>query len=113
MRPLVIHGGTGLSDEQFRLLIAGGVSKINDYTTLSDVAGRRIRGNIEQQGGYTGLLEGAHKAISEEVERCMRLWGIAGKAADVLAAIPAVRAVITGEAVKAGSAYPYTWLVNA
>ena len=31
----------------------------------------------------------------------------------MLAAIPGVRAVITGEAVKAGSAYPYTWLVNA
>jgi len=63
--PLVIHGGTGLSDEQFRLLIAGGVSKINYYTALSDAAERRIRGNIEQQGGYTGLLEGTHKAISE------------------------------------------------
>jgi fructose-bisphosphate aldolase class II len=30
----------------------------------------------------------------------------------MLAAIPGVRAVITGEAVKAGSAYPYTSLVR-
>jgi fructose-bisphosphate aldolase (EC 4.1.2.13) len=33
--PLVIHGGTGLSDAQFRALIERGVSKINYYTALS------------------------------------------------------------------------------
>jgi fructose-bisphosphate aldolase class II len=84
--PLVIHGGTGLSDEQFRRLINGGVAKINYYTALADAAGARIRDNVEadRQGGYTALVRGVTEAIGAEVERCMRLWGSAGRAAEVL-----------------------------
>jgi len=33
--PLVMHGGSGLSDEQFRSAIAGGISKINVFTDLA------------------------------------------------------------------------------
>ena len=33
--PLVLHGGSGLSDDQFRRLIVNGVAKINYYTTLT------------------------------------------------------------------------------
>jgi fructose-bisphosphate aldolase class II len=33
--PLVIHGASGLSDEQIRRLVAYGVAKINHYTALS------------------------------------------------------------------------------
>lgn len=84
--PLVIHGGTGLADEQFRRLIANGVAKINYYTALADAAGSRIRANAKADGGagYTGLVKGVRAAIAEEVERCMRLWGSAGRAAEVL-----------------------------
>lgn len=85
--PLVIHGGTGLSDEQFGKLIAHGVAKINYYTALADAAGERIRANVGADGhcGYTGLVKGVQQAIGEEVERCMRIWGSAGRAAEVLA----------------------------
>jgi fructose-bisphosphate aldolase, class II len=85
--PLVIHGGTGLGDEQFRRLIANGVAKINYYTALADAAGARIRANVQGDAGsgYTGLLKGVRSAIAEEVERCMRLWGSAGQADAVLA----------------------------
>lgn len=85
--PLVIHGGTGLSDDQFRQLIESGVSKINYYTALSDAAGIQIGKNAGEQHnrGYTALLAGAKDAISQETERCMRLWGCAERAAEVLA----------------------------
>ena len=55
--PLVIHGGTGLNDEQFQQLIGCGVSKINYYTSLADKAGLRIRENAHNNpsNGYTGL----------------------------------------------------------
>ena len=48
--PLVIHGGTGLNDEQFKQLIDCGVAKINYYTALADAAGSRMRenANIDQ-----------------------------------------------------------------
>jgi fructose-bisphosphate aldolase, class II len=88
--PLVIHGGTGLSDTQFRQLIENGVAKINYYTALADAAGGRIRANANANAdggaGYTGLLKGVQAAIGEEVERCMRLWGSAGQADAVLEA---------------------------
>ncbi|MCG6861520.1 MAG: ketose-bisphosphate aldolase [Chromatiaceae bacterium] len=148
--PLVIHGGTGLSDDQFRHLIANGVAKINYYTALADAAGSSIRENVGENpnGGYTSLVQGVRNAVAEEVERCIRLGGSAGRADEVLAecapwlpiehlivynvlgldtagvqammtegrralgAIPGVRQVITGEAVKADAEYRYTWLVR-
>ena len=83
--PLVIHGGTGLDDDQFKQLIANGVAKINYYTALSDAAAAAIRTNIDNSGGYTGLLKGVPEAIAREVERCMRLWGSADRADELLA----------------------------
>ena len=148
--PLVIHGGTGLSDDQFRKLVSCGVSKINYYTALADHAGACMRDNASrhQTGGYTHLTRGVKQAISAEVERCIRLWGSADRATDLLAncapwtdvdhliiynvkdigehevdslmaegrrmlsAIPGVREVVTGRAVKSDAQYRYTWLVR-
>lgn len=85
--PLVIHGGTGLSDEQYRDLIPRGVAKINYYTGLSDVASAHIRSNAghDPAAGYTGLMHGVKEAIRADVERCIRLWGGADHADEVLA----------------------------
>lgn len=84
--PLVIHGGTGLSEEQYRKLISHGVAKINYYTALADVAGSRIRANAraDNRCGYTGLLKDVQESIRDDVERMMHLWGSAGRAAEVL-----------------------------
>ena len=86
--PLVIHGGTGLSDAQFRDLIERGVAKINYYTALADAAAVRIRANMaaDAHAGYTSLMKGVQDAIAAEVERCVRLWGSAAQADAVLAA---------------------------
>jgi len=85
--PLVIHGGTGLSNQQFQDLIANGVTKINYYTALADAAGKRIRDNAADDAscGYTGLVHGIIDAIQQECERRIRQWGSAGKAAEILA----------------------------
>jgi len=85
--PLVVHGGTGLSDDQFRHLIANGVAKINYYTALADAAAAMIRENARENrnGGYTGLVRGVQDAVAEEADPCMRLWGSAGRATEVLA----------------------------
>ncbi len=148
--PLVIHDGSGLSDEQCRQLIANGISKINGGTALFTVAGKQIRENVrtDTSADCTGLLKDINRVIAVEVERCIRLWGAAGRAADVLAqcqpwspvehliiynveglddvgaktmmaegrrvlaTIPGVREVFTGEAVQADASYRYTWLVR-
>ncbi len=84
--PLVIHGGSGLSDDQFRRLITNGVAKINYYTALADVAGASLRVNAKagRTSGYTGLMKDVKQVVSAEVESRMRLWGSAGRAAEVL-----------------------------
>jgi len=84
--PLVIHGGTGLSDDQFRRLIANGVAKINYYTALSDVAAKQINENNRAgaSSGFTALVKNIRTVVAAEAERCMRLWGGAGRADEVL-----------------------------
>lgn len=83
--PLVIHGGSGLSDEQFRKLITNGVAKINYYTALSDLAVRHIRDNPAiGDNGYMALKRSVREAVRGEVERCIRLWGSGGRAAEVV-----------------------------
>ncbi|MDJ0892326.1 MAG: class II fructose-bisphosphate aldolase [Gammaproteobacteria bacterium] len=83
--PLVIHGGTGLSPDQSQRLIAGGVAKINYYTALADTAGEQLANNLQRGArGYTQSVNGIQAAIRGEVERCIKLWGGAGRAAELL-----------------------------
>jgi fructose-bisphosphate aldolase class II len=84
--PLVIHGGTGLTEEQYRRLISHGVAKINYYTGLAEAAARRIRANAaaSRSSGYGALQAGVRDAVREEAERCIRAWGSGGRAAEVL-----------------------------
>lgn len=84
--PLVIHGGTGLNGDQFHRLTSLGVAKINYFTGLSDVAAQTMRDRMktERTGSFTDLKQGVKEALGEEVERCLRLWGSAGRAAEVL-----------------------------
>ncbi|MEJ2388561.1 MAG: ketose-bisphosphate aldolase [Chromatiaceae bacterium] len=86
--PLVIHGGTGLSDAQFRRLIERGATKINYYTALSDAAAERIRENVAsaEPGGYTTLVRGIQEPMRAEMQRCIRLWGSENRAEELLAA---------------------------
>ncbi len=84
--PLVIHGGSGLNEDQFRRLTSLGVSKINYFTGLSDVAAKTLceRVKSNRTGSFSDLKQGVKEAIGEDVERCLRLWGSAGRAAEVL-----------------------------
>jgi len=86
--PLVIHGGSGLSDAESKCLVDRGVARINYYSSLSLIASRRIRSNSfeDPNGGYMALLQGVSETIGREVERCLRVWGAAQRADAVLAA---------------------------
>lgn len=85
--PLVIHGGTGLSELQFRQLIASGVTKINYDTTLATAVVDAICQHVHEklETGYPGMVQGIQKAIRLEVEHCIQLWGSAGRAQEMLA----------------------------
>ena len=85
--PLAIHCRTRLDDDQFRRLIVHGVAKINYFTTLAEAANAAIRARARSApgAGYLDLVQSVGAAISAEAERCMRVWGAAGRAAEVLA----------------------------
>lgn len=83
--PLAIHGSAGFTDDQFRRLIRSGAAKVNYCEPLFEVAARRIRENtLAPEGGYAGLVEGVREAIRIEAERCIRIWGCGGRAAEIL-----------------------------
>jgi fructose-bisphosphate aldolase class II len=84
--PLAIRAGSGLTEDQYRKLIAHGVAKVNYDSALADIAGERLCANARAgvSSGYAGLMQGVRAGVRAEVERCLRLWGSAGRAAEVL-----------------------------
>lgn len=85
--PLVIHGGSGLSDDQYRKLIANGAAKINFFTALTDAAERSIKEyfSSNQKYGYPLVTAGVRSAVKDEAFRCLQISGAGGRAAEVLA----------------------------
>jgi fructose-bisphosphate aldolase class II len=77
--PLVLHGGSGLSEDQFRSAIRGGISKINVATELILTAGKRMvsTANGEKQG-YFDLTR---TAVEVYKERCLYYLGLFGTGA--------------------------------
>ena len=84
--PLVIHGGSGLNEEQFHKLTLNGVAKIDYYTALSDIAAKsmRKRNKDNPDGDFTYLKKDVKNAVEKEVKHLLRQWGSAGRAAEVL-----------------------------
>ena len=84
--PLVLHGGSGLVEEQYHKLILSGIAKINCYTELSDLAAHQIQANLNAQSynGYIEAMTGVHDRLFERIKQYMQFWGSAGRAAEVL-----------------------------
>lgn len=78
--PLVLHGGSGLSDEDFRRSIAGGIAKVNIFTDISHAAARAIHGNYTPELGIAELMPAAVDAVKCETMRKMELFGCVGRA---------------------------------
>jgi len=85
--PLCVDAVKEYTDAEYRQLIENGVVKINHYAGLSRAAGECLRRNLRSipRNGYLRLMTGVQQALGEEVERCLRLTGSAGRAPDVLA----------------------------
>ena len=76
--PLVLHGGSGLSDDDFKNTIAGGIAKINIFTDLC-VAGVQAMRSAETDV-YLEIRDRKVAAIKEAVKKKMLLFGSDGKA---------------------------------
>ncbi|HIS02647.1 MAG TPA: class II fructose-bisphosphate aldolase [Candidatus Pullichristensenella avicola] len=76
--PLVLHGGSGLSDEDFRETIAGGIAKVNVFTDVI-LAGRRALCE-NPEASYPDGVSLAREAMTRAVAEKLRLFGSAGRA---------------------------------
>lgn len=82
--PLVVHGGTGLSEETFHELIRRGAPKVNVSTQLKIVLADSYRTYLEEKPKEYDplkLLGAAKKNLVAQVAYFMKVFGSEGKAA--------------------------------
>jgi len=82
--PLVVHGGTGLSEETFHELIRRGAPKVNVSTQLKIVLADSYRTYLEEKPKEYDplkLLGAAKKNLVAQVIYFMKVFGSEGKAA--------------------------------
>lgn len=73
--PLVLHGGSGLSDEDFRRAIACGISKINIFTDINVAQAAGAKAALaDGKSAMTDLIPYQVEAVSRETEKKMRLF---------------------------------------
>lgn len=79
--PLVLHGGSGLSDDDFREAVKRGICKINIFTDL-DKAGKNgvARGLEEGAASMCSLIPYEIEAMKAVVSEKIYLFGSMGKA---------------------------------
>ena len=74
--PLVMHGGSGVSEEGFKNAIAGGIRKINYYSYMSKAGYLAAKAVIEK--GETSYLHdveyAAKQAMREDVKRAISIF---------------------------------------
>ena len=77
--PLVLHGGSGISDDDFRLAVKHGIRKINFFTEMSKLATDRIRELLKSSDDYfiQDLLKESKEKIKEVVKERILVFGSA------------------------------------
>ncbi len=92
--PLVAHGGTSLSPESLREIVALGIAKINFGTVLKQAYLKVIREKLEGyappsdphrylgMGGEEDIMTAGREAVRNKVEELMQICGSAGRVSD-------------------------------
>jgi fructose-bisphosphate aldolase class II len=79
--PLVLHGGSGIRDSDFRECIRRGISKINIYTHLADAALAAARAQLAdpELKHFFQVQYATQDAIRSVVEHYMDVFGSSGR----------------------------------
>ena len=72
--PLVLHGGTGLSESDFKACIKGGIHKVNIYTDVITCALNQIREDVANLE-YLDLMQSAENAMYDKIVAYTRIFG--------------------------------------
>lgn len=78
--PLVLHGGSGLSSEDFRTCIKCGISKVNIFTDINCAAATGAYECYREGSGMTDLMPEITERIRKAVLDKMEVFGSVGKA---------------------------------
>jgi fructose-bisphosphate aldolase class II len=73
--PLVLHGGSGLSDDDFRNAIAGGIAKMNIFTDLCLAGERGMRQALDEGKDYLTVRNEKVRSIKASIIKKLRLFG--------------------------------------
>lgn len=74
--PLVMHGGSGVSDEDYREAIRSGIRKINYYSYMAKAGVSAVQAMLGGQDVtyYHDLALAAQKAMEENAKKAMRVF---------------------------------------
>ncbi len=78
--PLVMHGGSGVSPEDYRTVIEKGIRKINYFTYMSKAGGESVASKVEQcmqenrPVYYHEVIGWGMEAMKEDVKKAMQVF---------------------------------------
>ena len=82
--PLVLHGGSGISDTDFRKAISLGIAKINFYTGMSQTALKSLKFSMnnskEMYNQFPDIIEKLKTDVSDTIAEQMKIFGSIDKA---------------------------------
>ncbi len=78
--PLVLHGGSGLSDDDFKNVIREGIAKVNIFTDLCLAGDKAMQDGQLKKLGYLEMRNLKVQYIKQEVKRKIQLFGSENKA---------------------------------
>lgn len=81
--PLVLHGGSGLTDEDFRKAIELGIAKVNIFTDINEAAAKAASEIFaENQKAYTSCVLPVTDAVKKCTANKLKLFGSVNKGAE-------------------------------
>ncbi len=74
--PLVMHGGSGVSDEDYRIAIKNGIRKINYYSYMAKAGVNAVKEMLDTEDVtfYHDLALAAQKAMEENAAKAMKVF---------------------------------------
>lgn len=92
--PLVLHGGSGLTDNDFRQAIQEGISKVNIFTDINIAAVKAEFSKFtDMNKGIIDLIPAAVEAVKQESVKKMKLFSSDGKAHCTMQGVPGANGV--------------------
>lgn len=73
--PLVLHGGSGLSDDDFRNCVSNGIAKVNIFTDINTAQVKSVVENYKEGFGMTDVMCQASDAVMRATMKKMLVFG--------------------------------------